>query len=234
MARSAVLLAAVLVGRAAAFASCAVRGRTQNRRSQRPAGLMDGVVATAEALAARLQRGAAPAYNASRAPPGRVVRCGAKPANASRADGWTTAKPSVGAFLVDRGGVAGDHNHYRTAKLGGTPDRAVSLLTTDVLGALNGAGWPAAPGDLGENVLVAGAANAAFAVGRRFLLGATCVVEISEPIVPCGYLCTLPYLAEKWRCADFLRALRGRRGWYARVLTPGRVAEGDPVVAVAS
>lgn len=227
-------------GVAAAFSSNAplASQRTQTadassalRLPAQKGNFLDGLVATAEAFAQRLAPAPA-AYNASRVKPGDVVRCGAKRRNESRVEGWTTRKPSLGGFGVEVGGAAGDYNHYRSTTLKGTNDRALSLLTTDVLGALNAEGWPAEPGDLGENLLVSGLGNDALAVGRRFLIGESVLVEITEPIVPCAYLCTLPYLAAKWRCADFLRTLRGRRGWYARVLAGGFAGVGDRVQAV--
>ena len=152
--------------------------------------------------------------------------------NASRAAGWTTAKPSVPGFAVAAGGCGEDFNHYRTTQLGGTPDRAVSILTTDVLAQLRAEGWPVGVGDLGENLFVDGMAYGTFAVGRRFAVGTAAIVEVTEAVAPCAYLCALPYLRPRWRCTDFIRTLDRRRGWYAKVLTPGPVAVGDPVVAL--
>ena len=93
-------------------------------------------------------------------------------------------------------------------------------------------GWPVRVGDLGENLFVDGMRYDVFAIGRRFLFGKTAILEITEPIAPCAYLCTLPYLTPKWRCADFIRTLDRRRGWYAKVVATGPVAVGDAVVAL--
>ena len=71
-----------------------------------------------------------------------------------------------------------------------------------------------------------------FMVGQRYQLGLSTTVQITEPITPCSYLCTLPYLRETGRCAALQRRLQGQRGWYARVLTPGEVAVGSVVVAL--
>ena len=54
----------------------------------------------------------------------------------------------------------------------------------------------------------------------------------TEPIAPCAFLCTLPYLAERWRCQDFVRTLNGRRGWYARVVEAGYINVGNRVLAL--
>ena len=161
-----------------------------------------------------------------------MIRCGAKVKELSRVKGWTTLKPEVSRFHVSTGGVDGDYNHYRTTSMKSTPDRAVSIITTDVLASLNGAGWPTKPGELGENLLVDGFPYGAFRIGASYKFGAELVVQITEAIVPCGYLCTLPYLREKWRCQDFLRTLQGRRGWYGKVIVQGSVGQGDLVVAM--
>ena len=183
-------------------------------------------------LVARLQLGIVPEFNASGAAlPGIVTRCAVKPQNQSRAKGWTTYKPPVPLLVVGVGGAGGDYNHYRTVGMKGTNDRALSIITQDVLESLEAAGWPLTDGDLGQNVLVTGFPYAAFVVGRRYLLGGI-MVQISEPIQPCGYLCTLPFLRAKSQCDEFLRALKGRRGWYARVLTPGQIHVGDSVLAL--
>ena len=169
--------------------------------------------------------------SSGRKPAGRVVRCGEKVERESRVAGWTTLKPSVGGFNVSVDGAGRDFNHYRTRALDGTKDRALSILTLDVHQALEAEGWPIQLGELGENVLVDGLPHGAFAVGRVFRLGRV-TVQVTEPIVPCAYLCTLPYATEKWRCAALLSRLRGFRGWYARVTAPGPIVVGDAVQAL--
>lgn len=203
---------------------------TNARRRTRIRGALDDLAATAQDLLSKLSPAPA-AYNASNVKPGNIVRCGAKAQNQSRVKGWTTNKPSVPGFVISSTGCGNDYNFYRT-KMGGDNERAVSILTTDVLGALNGEGWPVRVGDLGENLFVDGMRYDVFAIGRRFLFGKTAILEITEPIAPCAYLCTLPYLTPKWRCADFIRTLDRRRGWYAKVVATGPVAVGDAVVAL--
>jgi len=48
--------------------------------------------------------------------------------------------------------VKNDYNHYRTTAFSSTPNRALSILTTDVLKSFKSAGWDEVmEGDLGEN-----------------------------------------------------------------------------------
>ncbi len=107
-----------------------------------------------------------------------------------------------------------------------------SVATTTTTGEnLESEGWPLTDGDLGINLLISGFPYGAFVVGKNYLFGAT-LVQITEPIQPCGYLCTLPFLKTKKSCEQFLKTLKGRRGWYAKVLTPGQISVGDAALAL--
>ena len=163
--------------------------------------------------------------------PGMITRLAAKPKDQSRVKGWTTYKPPVTTFYVTKSGATGDYNHYRTTGMKGTNDRALSIITTDVMAKLESEGWPLTDGDLGINLLISGFPYGAFVVGKNYLFGAI-LVQITEPIQPCGYLCTLPFLKTKKSCEQFLKTLKGRRGWYAKVLTPGQISVGDAALAL--
>jgi MOSC domain-containing protein YiiM len=130
-------------------------------------------------------------------------------------------------LLIDAGGARGDYNHYRTRTLQGDPDQAMLVLTTEVLDGLRAEGWPVRPGDLGENLTLEGVPEAALRPGTRLRLGAV-ELEVTRPCEPCSELYTLPYVGPA-RGPAFLRALTGRRGWYARVSATGRVTLDTPV-----
>ena len=49
---------------------------------------------------------------------------------------YTTRKDSQPSATITKEGLNGDYNHYRTAALQSTPDRAISILTTDVMESL--------------------------------------------------------------------------------------------------
>ena len=118
-------------------------------------------------------------------------------------------------------GCQGDYNHYRTLALKSTKDRAVSLLSEDVLKALRSEypHYDIQDGDLGENVYVAGASFQFFRIGERYEFvspttddndnkggydsGTTdsaqsdkesVILEIMEKMTPCANLCKLPYI----------------------------------------
>jgi len=134
-------------------------------------------------------------------------------------------KPRVSALEVGSDGVVGDVNRYR-ARRGGDPYMAVWLYSVELAATIAAEGWPVvAPGALGENVSIRGLDFAAFAAGQRWRIGGA-VVELSRRMQPCR---TLVALVGPSDLAAFRKCLRDRRGWYARVVTPGVVVDGDAV-----
>ena len=138
---------------------------------------------------------------------------------------------------VGRAGVRGDYNHYRSLALKGTPDRAVSLLTTDTMNLLRSCQYPVVDGDLGENILLDGLYFSFFEPGRQYRLKCKddeVVLEIIEPVTPCANLCKLLFIINETKtpkerikdCQDFISLLDskpGLRGWYAKVIQEGGV-----------
>ena len=152
---------------------------------------------------------------------GSVVRTAARPyqtdGSIPSSSKYTTRKPSLPMISVSEEGVSGDYNHYRTAALKSTPNRAISILTRDVSAYINSLdnGYFASKGnsvgyrdgDLGENVLIEGVDFSFFQIGQRYRFSMQqnrgdkktttmddCIVEITEPMDPCANLCKLPYI----------------------------------------
>jgi MOSC domain-containing protein YiiM len=198
----------------------------------------------------------------------RIVRLGAKPYYQPPVGGpnstYTTRKHSYGSVRVSAHGVDGDYNHYRSVALQNTTDRAVSIVTRNTLDFVRANGYPIQPGDLGENILLDTAGSDDGGGDESFLIGAplrpgtmlhvvgttasssrsgAVVLQISEPMVPCANLCTLPCIQNAGdgtatprqrveACQELLQLLdahAGLRGWYARVLQPGDLRVGDQV-----
>jgi MOSC domain-containing protein YiiM len=169
---------------------------------------------------------------------------------------YTTRKVECSSLRVTKKGVEGDYNHYRTVALKSTEDRAVSILTMDVMKSLRATYQnykPIQEGDLGENILVDGVPFGFFRVGDRYRFvsssdvkeeeDAVVLVEITEPIEPCANLCKLPYINDSTmqprerirRCQEFIQHLDrfdGYRGWYAKVLDGGLIDTGAIVSLV--
>ena len=155
---------------------------------------------------------------------GRVVQLHLKPRE-GRARGLP--KRAASRLTITAEGVEGDYNRWRTEKANGDPDQAVLLLSEEILAGLQAEGWPVQPGDLGENVTVAGLPPDALRNGAVVRLGEV-VLEVSKPCDPCTVLFTLPYVGVE-RGPKFLRVMHGRRGWFARVLQGGTVRTNTPI-----
>src|SRR3954471_7810689 len=159
---------------------------------------------------------------------GRVAQLNLKPKE-GRARGLP--KRAVPQLTITTDGVVGDFNRWRTEKAKGDPDQAVLLLNEEILADLHAEGWPVQPGDLGENVTVAGLPPDALGEGAIVRLG-DAVLEVSKACDPCTILYNLPYVGVE-RGPEFLRVMKGRRGWYARVLQGGTVRTNTPIEVTA-
>lgn len=149
---------------------------------------------------------------------GRIVQLHLKPKE-GRARG--IPKRAVPSLTITPAGVEGDFNRWRTEEAAGDPDQAVLLLSEEILAELRAEGWPVRPGELGENVTVAGLARDALEPGTRVRLGDV-VLQVSKRCDPCIVLYSLPYVGIE-RGPAFIRTLQGRRGWFARVVKGGTV-----------
>jgi MOSC domain-containing protein YiiM len=126
---------------------------------------------------------------------------------------------------VTPSGLEGDG--HRGKRHGGS-DRALCLFALERLEALQAEGHPVAPGSLGENLTVAGLDWTAVGPGDRFRLGDAVTIEVTRFTNPCVHV------RGAFGDGDVSRVAQTRHpGWsrvYARVLTPGDVRPGDPVV----
>lgn len=161
------------------------------------------------------------------APGARVYRIGRKPQTPGQRG---LPKPAVAEARVTSDGVEGDHNVYRHDEKQDDPAMAILIMPLETLRDLEREGWPVRPGDLGENFTTVGVDYDAFRPGRRFAVGPV-LLEVSKRCDPCDNLYGLPYVGPE-RGPEFLKAMLGRRGWYARVLRDGLVRTDDPVLAV--
>jgi len=159
---------------------------------------------------------------------GRVLQLGIKPKTPGE---HGLPKHPVPELRVTIQGADGDYNHYRATTLDGDPDQAILIVTKELLAGLGAEGWPIRPGDLGENITLDDVPEMALGPGTRVELGEV-ILEVTRPCDPCTGLYSLPYVGPS-RGPEFVRALVGRRGWYARVLSPGVLRPGFPVAVVA-
>jgi len=106
-------------------------------------------------------------------------------------------------------GLEGDFHNSTTSR------RQVLLLSAEVLNEFG-----LAPGSLRENVVVDGLDVMNLPEGQ-FLHAGTAVLEITVPCEPCTQM-------ERIR-KGLKQALGGKRGMFAKVVTPGTIRVGDAV-----
>jgi MOSC domain-containing protein YiiM len=135
-------------------------------------------------------------------------------------------KLSVSSCEITTAGLTGDRQ--RNLKFHGGPDRAVCLLAQEIIDDLAAQGHPIRPGSTGENLTIAGLDWATLVPGVCLRLGAGVVLEITSYTAPCGNIAK-SFLGGAIACLDQQKN-PGRARLYARVLTPGTVTVGDPVV----
>jgi MOSC domain-containing protein YiiM len=121
--------------------------------------------------------------------------------------------PAERVVLVEGQGIEGDLK-------GKGGDRQLNLMLAEAVEGLRADGFRTAPGELGEQVVVAGLDAGAVAAGARLRLGAA-VIEVTAPRTPCGRFAHVQ--------GQTVKAAWGRIGVMARVVRGGEVAVGDPV-----
>ncbi len=136
-------------------------------------------------------------------------------------------KTPVEAALARRGGLAGDFNRYRHERQHDDPNAALLLMPLETIQELNEEGWPIKPGDLGENITSTGIPYRSLVPRKIYVVGEA-EIQITKRCDPCTNLYLLPYVGEK-KGPAFLKVMKGRRGWYARVLQEGLIRAGDPI-----
>ena len=136
-------------------------------------------------------------------------------------------KISIEKAKVTSQGIEGDFNRYRTLRKNSDPDMALLILSDDIINQLNREGWPVLPGDLGENLTLTNIDYSSILPGQNYKIG-NIQIMISFICDPCSYLEVLPYVGEI-KLIDFIKTLKNRRGWYARVVRGGQIFAGDLV-----
>jgi len=138
--------------------------------------------------------------------------------------GGGVPKNPVGRFLIDRDGPAGDVQATRAHH--GRPWQAVSLWSTEIIGALREEGHAISPGRAGENITVSGLDWAVLRPGTRLRVG-DARLRVAAHAEPCSKISRWFLDGDQSR-VDHLE----HPGWsrlYAAVIRPGDVRVGDTV-----
>lgn len=136
-------------------------------------------------------------------------------------------KLPVASLTVETNGCVGDRQ--RDLKHHGGPKRAVCVMTTSVMEALQQEGHPIGPGTTGENVLIDGISPEALREGTELLLG-TVVLRITADAPPCKTI-RASFIGGEFKALSHRREA-GRTRWYAEVLVEGTLTLGDSVLTI--
>lgn len=128
-------------------------------------------------------------------------------------------------------GVLGlDGDGHAHPKIHGGPERALCLYSVEVITALQAEGHPIWPGAAGENVTISGADWTSLAVGQRFALGDSVIIELTRPTEPCKQIAAC-FVEKNFRRIDHDKQ-PGSSRWYAKVEREGTLRVGDPIQRV--
>jgi len=122
--------------------------------------------------------------------------------------------PLARAVLLEGHGIAGDIK-------GRNDSRQLNVMLVETVEQLRAEGFRTAPGELGEQIVIAGLEPDTVAAGVRLRLGETAVIEIIYPRVPCSRFARIQGHPKD--------AARGRIGFMARVVRGGEISVGNPV-----
>jgi MOSC domain-containing protein YiiM len=123
------------------------------------------------------------------------------------------------ATLIEGRGIAGDTKGH-----GG--NRQLNVLLAEAVAGLRAEGFRTAPGELGEQLVIAGLEPGLLAVGARLRLGEAAVIEVTTPRTPCS---RFEHIQGKP-----IKAAWGKLGAMARVVCGGAIAVGAEVAVAPS
>lgn len=120
-----------------------------------------------------------------------------------------------------------DGDRHRNRVLHGGPDRALCLFSFEIIEALQHEGHTLYAGACGENLTVAGIDWTQMKPGEHLQLGEDVHIELTSYCEPCRHN------AQWFIGGDYYRiSYQHHPGWsrlYARVLSEGRIRQGDQV-----
>lgn len=138
-----------------------------------------------------------------------------RPQDTGRPEGRYARVPADRVRLVEANGIDGD--------LKGTEKRQLNIMRAETLAELAAEGFKTGPGEMGEQIVIAGLDPAALAEGARLRIGEA-VIEIGIPRTGCARFESIQGRSRS--------EVKGRLGSMATVVVSGEVAVGDEVSVV--
>jgi MOSC domain-containing protein YiiM len=141
-------------------------------------------------------------------------------------------KRPIAEAVVTPEGIRGDG--WAHPDIHGGPDQALLLVTSEGIDELIGEGFPLFAGALGENLTTLGLDRRRFRVGQRYRAGEI-FFEITKRRGPCAALNVYgvgiqrAIFDSQAQAGDPATPRWGLSGFYARVLSGGRIRAHDPI-----
>jgi len=122
--------------------------------------------------------------------------------------------PVTNADLVAGHGIQGDRK-------GSSPKRGLNVMSAEILAELAGEGFQTGPGQMGEQLVIAGLDFTTLSPGTRLQIGVAATLEFIDNRTGCE---RFEHIQGHPR-----QSVAGRVGFMASVITGGRIKVGDPV-----
>jgi MOSC domain-containing protein YiiM len=132
-------------------------------------------------------------------------------------------------------GIGGDD--HRNKKYHGGPNKALLLISSEVVDQLRAEGWPVFYGALGENLTTRGLDHKAWRPGQQYRCGSV-VFELTSPREPCANLLrfgrSFPrrIFENRVRLSDYTSPHWGMSGFYAAILRSGALRTLDIIECI--
>ena len=123
------------------------------------------------------------------------------------------------AVLKPGQGIVGDVK-------GGPGKRQLNVMFAEAVAELEAEGLHVEPGELGEQIVIAGLPPELRAAGVQLQIGASAVISLDYPRTGCA---RFEHIQQRSK-----QSVAGRLGMMARILVGGEIAVGDPVSVTAS
>jgi MOSC domain-containing protein YiiM len=136
--------------------------------------------------------------------------------------------------MLHSDGVESDR--HCNLKLHGGPNKAVLMIAAELIDSLVARGFPIFYGALGENLTVSGLDPHQWRFGQRYRVGPDALIELTILREPCTNLHVYGPLIKsalhdaRCKSGDITSPLWANGGFYARVIHPGLIFSGAPVI----
>jgi MOSC domain-containing protein YiiM len=146
----------------------------------------------------------------------RIISICYRPANVER-----RPQDHYARVPIERAQLLVNHGIENDTK-GSPKNRQLNVMAAETIERLRAEGFRAAPGELGEQLVIEGLEKDAWTPGTHLCLGASAIILVGEPRTPCGRFAHIQSktIKEAW----------GKLGVMARVIASGEIAVGDEVV----